>query len=82
MTKEEYEQIISQIDEAIVNLSTGKVKSYKLGDRSFTYYDLNELIYTRDYYKKQMIEEEGNYIITKLNINNIKPTNLINDNEE
>lgn len=67
-TKEEYEQMISQIDDAILQLSTGKVKMYRLGDRQFTYYDLNELIATREYYKKQMIEEEGNYIITKLKV--------------
>lgn len=67
-----YEEIINQIDQAIVDLSTGKVKSYKLGDRQFTYYDLDELIRVREYYKSQLIEEEGNYTIAKINVNSIE----------
>jgi len=40
--------MIEQINNAISELLSGKVKSYKIGSRSFEYYDIQELLNIRD----------------------------------
>jgi len=44
MTKEEAIELLAEVDSAIHSLVVNKVKSYRLGDRSFTYLDVEELL--------------------------------------
>ena len=51
--KEQLEQQLIVVETAISNLVSGSVKSYQIGQRSFTYLDLTELLNWR----KQLLTE-------------------------
>jgi len=61
--KEQLQQQLIIVETAISNLVAGAVKSYQIGQRSFTYFDLTELINWR----KQLLTELQmiDYVVTQ-----------------
>ena len=61
--KEQLQQQLVTVETAISNLVAGVVKSYQIGQRSFTYLDLTELLNWR----KQLLTELQmvDYIVTQ-----------------
>ena len=61
--KEQLQQQLIIVETAIQNLVSGSVKSYSIGQRSFTYLDLTELLNWR----KQLLTELQmiDYVITQ-----------------
>lgn len=47
-------ELLTAVNAAILSLVTGKIKSYSIGDRSFTRYDLAELRTLRDVLKSNV----------------------------
>ena len=61
--REQLQQQLITVETAIQNLVAGAVKSYQIGQRSFTYLDLNELLNWR----KQLLTELQmiDYVVTQ-----------------
>jgi len=61
--KEQLQQQLIVVETAIQNLVAGAVKSYQIGQRSFTYLDLTELLNWR----KQLLTELQliDYVVTQ-----------------
>ena len=61
--REQLEQQLIVVENAISNLVAGSVKSYQIGQRSFTYLDLTELLNWR----KQLLTELQliDYVVTQ-----------------
>jgi len=56
LTEAEIQVLITACDTAIVDLLSGKVRSYRIGRRQFTRHSLSELRALRKYYKEDLMQ--------------------------